>query len=89
LPYQRLSQEYELEYGTDCIEVHTDAISKSDRILIVDDVLATGGTARAAYDLVKQSGAQFIALAFLMELDFLKGAERLTGVERISLIHYQ
>ncbi|GAA2692587.1 MULTISPECIES: adenine phosphoribosyltransferase [Nonomuraea] len=86
LPSATLETSYELEYGTADIEVHRDAFSPGDRVLIVDDVLATGGTAEAAVELVKRAGAEVVGLAVLMELAFLKGRERLTGVDLHSLV---
>lgn len=88
LPYKTLSQTYELEYGQDTLEIHADALAPGDRVLIVDDVLATGGTARAAADLVQQSGATVTGLAFVIELEFLKGAARLSDFEFVSLLKY-
>ncbi len=73
LPYETVSVEYELEYGTDAIEMHIDAIAPDDRVLIHDDVIATGGTAAACYDLAHHSGAEVVGYAFLMELAFLNG----------------
>jgi adenine phosphoribosyltransferase len=81
LPYESMSQDYELEYGTDTLEVHADAFDSDDRVLIVDDVLATGGTARAACQLVERAGATVTGLAFVIELGFLKGAEKIQGYE--------
>ena len=77
LPGSTLRQSYELEYGTDTLEVHDDAIGPGQRVLIVDDLLATGGTARAALDLIKQTGGEVIGAAFLVELTFLGGRARL------------
>ena len=77
LPGSTLRQSYELEYGTDILEVHDDAIGPGQRVLIVDDLLATGGTARAALDLIKQTGGEVIGAAFLVELTFLGGRARL------------
>lgn len=88
LPYQTLSQTYDLEYGQDTLEIHADAVAPGDRVLIVDDVLATGGTARAAADLVQQAGATVTGLAFVIELEFLKGAARLSDFEFVSLLKY-
>ena len=79
LPYKATSIEYALEYGTDKLEVHTDACDRAARILIVDDVLATGGTARATCDLMERVGAEIIGLSFLVVLDFLRGREKLAG----------
>jgi len=77
LPFERKSITYDLEYGTDTIEVHADAFSKNDRVLVVDDLLATGGTACAAAILAEQSGAVIEGAQFLIELEFLKGREKL------------
>ncbi|WP_181765952.1 adenine phosphoribosyltransferase [Streptomyces albidus (ex Kaewkla and Franco 2022)] len=77
LPGATLSQEYELEYGTAEMEVHAEDLSSDDRVLIVDDVLATGGTAEASLELIRRAGAQVVGLAVLMELGFLGGRERL------------
>jgi adenine phosphoribosyltransferase len=88
LPYQTVSETYELEYGAETLEVHADAFSPGDRVLIVDDVLATGGTARAACNLVEKSGATVVGLGFVIELGFLNGATRLEGYDLVSLLHY-
>jgi adenine phosphoribosyltransferase len=77
LPYNSTSIEYALEYGTDKLEVHTDAAEHKPRVLVVDDVLATGGTARATCELMERVGAQVVGISFLIVLDFLKGRERL------------
>ncbi|MDF2708953.1 MAG: adenine phosphoribosyltransferase [Nonomuraea muscovyensis] len=86
LPSETLEESYDLEYGSATIEVHRDAFTKGDRVLIVDDVLATGGTAEAAVELVRRAGAEVIGLGILMELAFLKGRERLPGVDVRSLV---
>ncbi|WP_030919992.1 adenine phosphoribosyltransferase [Streptosporangium amethystogenes] len=86
LPAETLEASYDLEYGSAIIEVHRDAFIPGERVLIVDDVLATGGTARAAVELVREAGAEVVGLAVLMELSFLKGRERLTDVELHSLV---
>jgi adenine phosphoribosyltransferase len=88
LPYRTKQMEYDLEYGTDKLEIHEDAIQPGQRVLIVDDVLATGGTARAVAELVGQSGGRLEGLSFVIELDFLKGRERLPGHDIFSLLHY-
>lgn len=88
LPWTKVSQEYQLEYGSDTIEIHLDAVGKGENVLIVDDVLATGGTAKAVCQLLERTGAHIEALAFLLELDFLKGKELLKDYEVDSLLHY-
>jgi adenine phosphoribosyltransferase len=79
LPYSKLSVEYDLEYGSNIVEMHQDGIVPGQRVLIVDDLLATGGTCRAAISLVEQAGGTVIGAAFLLELGFLNGRERLEG----------
>jgi adenine phosphoribosyltransferase len=88
LPAQTLQAEYELEYGTDILEIHTDAIQKGDRVLIHDDVLATGGTAAAVVDLVQRMGGEVVQCNFIMELGFLNGRNKLQGVPVAALLHY-
>jgi len=88
LPYKTKKVSYDLEYGTATVEVHEDAVRPGSRILIVDDLLATGGTLGAAVDLVKQQGGDIVAVAVLIELDFLNGREKLKGTPIFSLIHY-
>jgi len=88
LPAKTLSASYELEYGTDSLEIHEDALSRGESVLIVDDVIATGGTAHAVGDLVDRLGAKVSAYAFLVELTFLKGREKLPGRDVLSLIRY-
>ena len=88
LPWRSRSASYALEYGTDTLEVHEDAVGPGDRVLVVDDVIATGGTARATGELVESLGAKVAGFAFLVELGFLKGRERLAGREVRSLIQY-
>jgi adenine phosphoribosyltransferase len=88
LPFQTISATYALEYGEDTLEMHVDAIKPNERVLVVDDVLATGGTAAAVARLVAEAGGQVLAAAFAIELNFLKGRERLTGFEVASLIQY-
>lgn len=88
LPYQTVDVSYELEYGTDTVEMHVDGLTKGQRVLVVDDLIATGGTAQATVELARQSGAEVIGCAFLIELDFLGGTATL-GVDRIhSVLHY-
>ncbi|HYW68176.1 MAG TPA: adenine phosphoribosyltransferase [bacterium] len=88
LPAQTVSAAYELEYGTDAIEMHRDAIGQGQRVLIVDDLLATGGTAAAAAELVSGLGGEIVAIAFLIDLAFLRGRDKLAGYEVFSLIEY-
>ncbi|HUF49215.1 MAG TPA: adenine phosphoribosyltransferase [Longimicrobiales bacterium] len=88
LPHQRLRVEYELEYGADALEAHIDAVTPGMRVLVLDDVLATGGTARAAIDLMRQVGGDVAAAAFLLELQFLHGRSRLQDVAVSSLIGF-
>jgi adenine phosphoribosyltransferase len=88
LPGERGRVEYALEYGTDALEMHRDAVTARDRVLIVDDVLATGGTAEAAAKLARASGAAVVGFTFLIELDFLKGRARLAGERVEALLHY-
>ena len=86
LPYKTESVEYALEYGTDTVEIHQEALHAGSRVLIVDDLLATGGTARAACALVQKTGGQVVECAFVIELAFLKGREKLKGYEVFSLM---
>lgn len=88
LPAAVESAEYSLEYGTDRIEVHRDAIKPGDRVLLVDDLLATGGTINATRDLVERLGGKVVGFGFLIELDFLNGRARLDGHRVESLIRY-
>jgi adenine phosphoribosyltransferase len=88
LPARTVKQTYALEYGTDSLEMHADAVKKRQRILIVDDLLATGGTALAVARLVEGLGGKVAAMAFAVELDFLKGREKLKQYDVISLVHY-
>ena len=88
LPAQTIQASYELEYGTDSVEMHADAIETDQKVVIVDDVLATGGTARAVAELVEKAGGKVAALVFLIELEFLKGREKLSGYETISILKY-
>ncbi len=88
LPWKVESEEYELEYGTDSLEMHQDAVSEGERILIVDDVLATGGTAHAVAELTERCGGKIAGIATIMELSFLGGREAIEGYEFFSLISY-
>lgn len=88
LPAQKLSLDYELEYGKQGLEIHKDAINRGERVLIVDDLLATGGTSSAAKTLVEMLGGEVYGFAFVVELAFLKGRERLAGKDVYSLVRY-
>jgi adenine phosphoribosyltransferase len=88
LPWQTVTARYELEYGFDALELHADAIATGQRVLVHDDVLATGGTARAKCELVEQLGGEVVGVAFIIELEFLHGRERLEGFDVFSLISY-
>jgi adenine phosphoribosyltransferase len=88
LPWSVVREDYELEYGQDALEVHQDAVNPGDRVLIVDDVLATGGTAAAAVRLLRRIGADVVALAVFIELGFLDGRSALEDVELHSLVNY-
>ncbi|RXM49503.1 adenine phosphoribosyltransferase [Flavobacterium sp. YO12] len=88
LPYETISASYELEYGSDNLEMHTDAIKKGERILIHDDVLATGGTAKAVCELVEKLGGEIVQCNFLMELSFLDGREKIKDYPIFSAITY-
>lgn len=89
LPRQTVSQEYELEYGTDSIELHSDAIKPGDKAVIVDDLIATGGTVGAVIKLVEKLGGEVVKCAFLIELAGLKGRELLAGYDVVSAITYE
>ena len=88
LPWRTISAKYALEYGFDALELHADAIKPGSRVLVHDDLLATGGTARAKVDLVEQLGGTVVGLAFVIELEFLNGREKLGGYDVFSLIQY-
>jgi adenine phosphoribosyltransferase len=88
LPAETVKFDYALEYGTNSLEMHKDAIQKGQRVLIVDDLLATGGTAEATAKLATSLGAEISGLGFVVELDFLKGREKLKGYDVMSLLHY-
>jgi len=89
LPGKTLSKTYDLEYGSNTIEIHKDAIKSGENVLIVDDLLATGGTVRAAADLVQSMGGKLIGAAFLIELLFLNGREKLSNIPVYSIIKYE
>ena len=88
LPSKALKETYDLEYGKDSLEIHEDAVQRGQRVLIVDDVLATGGTAAAAVQLVRKLGGELHGLAFLIELLFLDGKKKLTGETVFSVLQY-
>lgn len=88
LPYEVFRQEYALEYGTDALEMHIDALGESDRVLLVDDVIATGGTAAAALEMLGQTGADVVGLSVFIELGFLDGRSALGGVPLHALLRY-
>ena len=88
LPAETVKWTYDLEYGTDTLEIHKDAIKPGQRVIIVDDLLATGGTANACLQLTQSLGGKVEALAFVVELDFLNGAKKFEGTEIFSLLHY-
>ena len=88
LPRAVVSETYALEYGSDTLEMHADALRKGERILIVDDVLATGGTAAAVGKLVEQARGAIAGFAFVIELDFLNGRRKLSGTDVAALVHY-
>lgn len=88
LPYKTASQDYKLEYGSDTLEIHSDAIVAGDRVVLHDDVLATGGTAKAACQLIESLGGKVVACSFLMELGFLNGAEQINGHPIHAVLKY-
>ena len=88
LPYKVESMTYDLEYGSASLEIHIDALDKGDRVLLVDDLIATGGTAAASCELIEKLGAEIAACAFVVELDFLNGRDKLSKYNVHSLIHY-
>jgi adenine phosphoribosyltransferase len=88
LPYKTISESYDLEYGNDAVEMHIDAIKKEDRVLIHDDVLATGGTAQAVCKLVEKLGGEIVQCNFIMELKFLKGRDKLNEYDVRSIVSY-
>ena len=88
LPFDTQAFHYELEYGTDTLEMHTDALTEGEHVVLIDDLLATGGTMQACIRLVEHSKAQIVGCAFLIELDFLNGRDNLKPFEVFSLVHY-
>lgn len=90
LPHKTAKATYELEYGSDCVEIHTDALDKGDRVVLIDDLLATGGTADAASRLLNKIGADVLAIGFVVELTFLKGRQKLSSAREVfSIIQYE
>jgi adenine phosphoribosyltransferase len=89
LPHETISAEYALEYGVDALELHADAVADGTRVLVHDDLLATGGTTRAKVDLVRQLGGEVVGCAFVVELAFLGGRRRLEGLDVQSLVVYE
>ena len=88
LPAETIRASYALEYGTDSLEIHTDAIKKGDRVLIHDDVLATGGTAKAMCELVESLGGEIVQVNFLMEIEFLRGRDKMKDYPVFSVLKY-
>ena len=88
LPFRKLREEYQLEYGTDALEIHADAIQKGEQVLVVDDLLATGGTAKTTASLVQQLGGRVVGISFLIELKFLKGADSLSEYNVVSHLKF-
>lgn len=88
LPAETISEEYNLEYGTNSLEIHRDAITPGEKVLIVDDLLATGGTAQATVNLINRLGGEIAGIAFLIELSFLSGRQKLNGYDVFSLMEY-
>jgi len=88
LPSETLREEYALEYGTDAVEMHKDAISPGQKVLVVDDLLATGGTIAATCSIIKKAGGEIVGVAFLIELDFLYGREKLKEYPVYSIVHF-
>jgi adenine phosphoribosyltransferase len=88
LPYDKLSETYALEYGTNSLEIHADALGNGDRVLVVDDLLATGGTAAATNRLLERLGARVEGFAFLIELEALKGRDALKGLDVTTFVKY-
>ena len=88
LPAEKISETYELEYGHNTLEIHLDAIEKGQRVLVVDDLLATGGTAKASCNLIEKLGGEVVSLAFIVELSFLNGRQKLGNYDIFSMIQY-
>ena len=88
LPYEHIAQTYDLEYGTSTIEIHVDAIKKGQKVVIVDDLLATGGTTKAMIELIEKLGGEVVKIVYLIELEGLKGRELLKGYDISALLKY-
>lgn len=88
LPGNIIKKEYDLEYGTNAVEIDADSLKKGDKVLLIDDLLATGGTAKAALDLVEETGAEVVCVGFLIELTDLKGIDKFEGYDTFALIKY-
>ena len=88
LPYDKLTASYDLEYGSNELEIHSDAIDKGDNILLVDDLLATGGTTKASVDLIEELGGNIVSIAFLLELVDLNGREQIEGYDIFTLLQH-
>lgn len=88
LPYKKIRREYSLEYGTDAIEIHADSVKRGEKVLLVDDLVATGGTAEAAVALLQDVGAEIVGIAFAVELEFLKGREKFDQSKYFALLKY-
>jgi adenine phosphoribosyltransferase len=88
LPAETAKVTYQLEYGSDSLEIHKDAIQRGQRVIIVDDLLATGGTAAATVQLVQSLGGEIAGIGFVVELDFLNGRQKLAGYDLFTLLHY-
>ena len=89
LPWKTVSRSYSLEYGTDTLEMHEDAVAPGRRVLLVDDLIATGGTARAVKEMVQAKGGELVGASFVVELDGLKGRAQMDGTPVFSLLHYE
>jgi len=89
LPFSTVSETFNLEYGTETLEIHTDAIARGERVLIIDDLLATGGTAEASARLVRRIGGEVVEMAFVVELAFLRGRTRLAGIPVYSMVVFE
>jgi adenine phosphoribosyltransferase len=88
LPYKKIRREYSLEYGTDAIEIHADSVGRGEKVLLIDDLVATGGTAEAAVALLQDIGAEIAGIAFAIELEFLKGREKFDQSKYFALLKY-